>query len=222
VTLPPEKVEQIRAKLDAEGKALVSVLAYSGVRPGVALSLRWSDVGTKTLRIEGGTDPDGSTKETKTGPARSVILLPPLAADLKAWKRAAPKGATLVFSKDGGAWTEHDWRNWRKRRFVKAAEGAGVPIKRAYDLRGSIASLWLQQGVNPVQAAAWLGHDVATLYRDYARVIAELDPDDKTTATARITAARGKLQGTSKAQPKRTPAGRTRPRKRKTVHLQAT
>jgi hypothetical protein len=66
-----------------------------------------------------------------------------------------------------------------------------------------------------------LGHDVATLYRDYARVIAELDPDDKTTATARITAARRKQQGTSKAQPKRTPAKRARPRKQKTAHLQA-
>ncbi|HEY2180091.1 MAG TPA: hypothetical protein VGH09_00285 [Solirubrobacteraceae bacterium] len=30
----PEKVEQLRAHLDDEGKALVSVLAYSGVRPG--------------------------------------------------------------------------------------------------------------------------------------------------------------------------------------------
>jgi hypothetical protein len=104
---------------------------------------------------------------------------------------------------------------------VAAAEGAGVPIKRAYDLRGSIASLWLQEGVNPVQVAAWLGHDVATLYRDYARVIAELDPADKTTATARIVAAKRRQQGTSKAQPKRTSAKRTRPRKRKTAPLQA-
>lgn len=89
MTLPPEKVEQIRAKLDAEGKALVSVLAYSGVRPGEALSLRWSDVETKTLRTEGGTDPDGSTKETKTGPPRSVIRMLCQASFSRARRRTA-------------------------------------------------------------------------------------------------------------------------------------
>jgi integrase len=156
--LPPEKVETIRAKLDAEGKAIVSVLAYAGLRPGELLSLRWSDVGKQTLRVEQGTDPDGSTKETNTGAHRNVILLAPLAADLKEWRKSA-NGSPLVFSKDGSAWTEYDWRNWRKRRFAKAAKDAGVPIKRAYDLRHSIASLWLHEGISHVQVAAWLGHD---------------------------------------------------------------
>jgi integrase len=39
------------AHLNAEGKALVSALAYSGMRPGEALALRSSDVGTKTLAV---------------------------------------------------------------------------------------------------------------------------------------------------------------------------
>jgi integrase len=85
----PEKVEQIRAKFDAEGKAIVAVLAYSGMRPGELLSLRWSDIGKQTLRVEQGTDPDGTTKETKTGAHRSVVLLAPLAADLEAWRKSA-------------------------------------------------------------------------------------------------------------------------------------
>jgi integrase len=123
VVVAPEKVEKIRAKLDAEGKAIVSVLAYSGLRPGELLSLRWSDVGKQTLRVEQGTDPDGSTKETKTGAHRNVILLAPLAADLTAWRKHA-NGSQLVFSKDGGAWTEHDWRNWRRRKFAEAAKDA--------------------------------------------------------------------------------------------------
>jgi integrase len=218
--IPPEKVEQIRAKLDDEGKALVSLLAYSGMRPGEALALRWSDVGTKTLRIEGGTNPDGSTKETKTGPARSVVLLTPLAADLKKWRKLA-NGSPLVFGRKGASWTENDWRNWRKRKFAPAAEAAGVQISRAYDLRGSVASLWLQEGINPMQVAAWLGDNVATIYRYYARVIAELDPADKTSATERIKAARRTLQVTGKSQNKAAATKRSNPRKAKTRRLQA-
>jgi integrase len=220
VTLPPEKVEKIRAKLDAEGKALVSVLAYSGVRPGEALALRWIDIATKTLRVAGGTEPDGSPKATKTGAARSVVLLAPLAADLDDWRKQA-NGSPLVFGRNGGGWTQDDWRNWRNRRFVPAAKAAGVPITRAYDLRGSIASLWLQEGINPVQIAAWLGHDVATLLRDYARVIAELDPADKTQAAQRIAAARRLAQVTDKSRPRRESVERSTPRKAKTAYLQA-
>jgi integrase len=190
LVVPPEKVEQIRANLaEPEGRTLVSVLAYSGLRPGEALALRWSDIGTKTIRVEGGSDPDGSAKETKTGVHRNVPLLKPLADDLNEW-RSRQNGSPRVFSRGGSGWTEDRWRNWRKREFQAAAEGAGVEIKRAYDLRHSIASLWLHEGLNPVEVAARLGHNVAETFKTYAHVIAELDPKDKTTATTRIKKAR--------------------------------
>jgi hypothetical protein len=73
---------------------------------------------------------------------------PFLADDLRAWRESA-NGSPLVFGRNGASWTEDDWRNWRKRKFAVAARAAGVPMKRAYDLRGSIASLWLQEGINP-------------------------------------------------------------------------
>ena len=40
----PETVEAIRAQLDAGDAALVSVLAYEGLRPGEAFALRWHDI----------------------------------------------------------------------------------------------------------------------------------------------------------------------------------
>jgi integrase len=173
-----------------------------------------------SLGIEGGTNPDGTAKPTKAGPARSVVLLKPLADDLRDWRRQT-NGSPLVFGRNGRSWTDDDWRNWRNRKFAKAATDAGVPIKRAYDLRGSIASLWLQEGVNPVQVAAWLGHDTATLLKDYARVIAELDPADKTPAATRITAARRSAQVTSKSRRKARRAKRSNPSNAKTAYLQA-
>ncbi len=187
--VPPEKIEQIRGRLDDQGKALVSVLAYSGVRPSEALALQWSDVGAKTLRVERAIAPDGTIKSTKTEATRNVVLLPTLAADLKAWRKQA-NGSPHIFARGDDGWTEDDWRNWRKRKFAAAADDADVSIKRAYDLRHSIASLWLQEGINPVQVAAWLGHNVSETFKTYAHVIAELDPSDRTTADKRIKKAR--------------------------------
>jgi putative transposase len=51
---------------------MVSVLAYSGVRPGEALGRRWRDVG-RTIYVHA----------PKTDAARSVRLVKPLANDLK-------------------------------------------------------------------------------------------------------------------------------------------
>ncbi len=44
--LQPAEVESIRANVpSARDRALVSVLAYAGLRPEEALALRWPDVG---------------------------------------------------------------------------------------------------------------------------------------------------------------------------------
>ena len=54
----PETVEQIRAQLDPQNAALVSVLAYEGLRPAEAYALEWRDVlddrgkPRKRLRVE--------------------------------------------------------------------------------------------------------------------------------------------------------------------------
>jgi len=188
VIASPEQVEQIRARLDDEGKALVSVLAYSGMRPGEALALRWADVGERTLRIEGGTDPDGKAKETKTGPPRNVVLMKPLATDLKAWRKQA-NGSPLVFPRGERSWSENDWRNWRRRKFAPAAEAAGLDMTRAYDLRHSIASLWIHEGIDVAQVAAWLGHRPSETWDTYTHVVRERNGKS---AEQRINAARRK------------------------------
>jgi integrase len=148
------------------------------------------------------------------------VLLAPLAADLDEWRKHT-NGSPLVFAKDGRVWSEDDWRNWRKRKFAKAAKDAGVSIKRAYDLRHSIASLWLHEGISHVQVAAWLGHDPSMTHSTYAHVIDELDPADKTTATDRIAAARRALQVTDKSWPISARRKRKHRPHYKTAHLRA-
>jgi integrase len=189
----PEGVEAIRSNLKGAHAVYVSVLAYAGLRPGEARALRWGDIGRRSIHVREGVNPDGSDKDTKTAKTRTVRLLAPLASDLAAWRRASgnPSDAALVFPRaDGSAWTEDDYRNFRSRVFKPAAEDAGVDIGSPYDLRHSAASLWLHEGINPVQVAAWMGHSPAMLLTTYAHVIADVDPDDRSSAVDMIVRAR--------------------------------
>jgi integrase len=106
-----------------------------------------------------------------------VRLLQPLAEDLRAWKPARgaiPLRNQLLFSRrDGGVWQDHDWRNLRKRVFRPAAKAAGLTHTRPYDLRGSFASLLIQEGRNVVDVAKQLGHTPETCLRYYARLFDE-------------------------------------------------
>lgn len=199
VVIAPASVEAIRSKLaGTSGSVLVAIIAYAGLRPGEALALRWSSIGTKTIRVTHGQNPDGTLKETKTKRKRNVRLERPLAAIFKAWRADCgnPPDDALVFPRLADpakpkaiAWTEDDWRNWRRRKFQTAAETCGLTISKPYDLRHSAASLWLHEGVNPVQVAAWLGHSLAMLSDTYAHVIEELDPSDRQPAADMIEAA---------------------------------
>lgn len=174
--------------------ALVTVLAYAGVRPGEALALRWSDIGERTILVERATDDDGSIKTTKGRNSRSVRLLAPLAHDLKAWHLAAgrPEPDALVFPRgDGGAWTAKDWANWRKRNWRRACEAADFdPVPRPYDLRHSFVSLLLAEGRSVHHVAGQAGHSPTMTLTRYGHVIAEHDGRERIDAEVEIRRAR--------------------------------
>jgi integrase len=65
---------------------IVSLLAYSGIRPGELRAMRWGDVRDKTIVVQRGADPTGKTKGTKTDRKRPVRLLAPLKADLAEYR----------------------------------------------------------------------------------------------------------------------------------------
>lgn len=194
--LSPRTIEAIRSILLNEGRlrdaTLVSALAYGGLRPGEALALRWGDVRDTHLVIERSVAL-GEEKSTKTNHAREVPLLAPLRADLAEWRLAQgrPDDAALVFPADnGGLWADHDYRNWRKRRYVAAAAAVGVPTPRPYDLRHSLASLLFAEGRNPVEIAETMGHSLQTLLSTYTHVISELRGRDNLSAETLIREAR--------------------------------
>ncbi len=175
--LAPVTVERIRSVLDAERAALVSVLAYAGLRPGELRALRWGDVRERTILVQRGADPDGKAKTTKTRAVRTVRLLAPLAADLREWRMACgrPGDGALAFPREGGeAWTKDEWDVFRARGWRTACKRAGLdPVPRPYDLRHSFASLLLAEGRTVHYVAAQLGHSPALTLSTYGHLIAE-------------------------------------------------
>ena len=177
--------------------ALVSLLAYAGLRPGETLALTWRDVRDATLLVEHAGDGTGQQKATKTEHARTVRLLDSLAHDLRAWRLAAarPIAGALVFPRsDGGMWTKTDWDNWRDRTWRKACRRVGLDEPpRPYDLRHSFASLLLAEGRAIHYVAEQLGHGAEQTLRTYGHVIAEYRDREVIDADAEIRAARGLL-----------------------------
>ena len=175
----PVSVEKIRAQLDGQDALMVAVLGYAGLRPGEARGLKFGDLG-HTIWIERAIGKN-APKGTKTEHPRSVRFVKPLADDLAAWKcKLGASDDDWVFPRpDGDPWRETDWRNWQKRVFKPAAKRAKVKIERPYDLRGSAASLWLHEGKDPLEVADWLGDNVATIYKHYARAIREFRDSDR-------------------------------------------
>jgi len=152
-----------------EARAIVLTLAYVGLRPGELCALRRNDldVDARELTIRYSLDGSGREKAPKNGKPR-VVTVPPPALDGMSQVSARPGSSYLFhtprghrFSKGslayvwrpiGVAWSEQD-----DRRITP------------YHLRHACATLLLERGLTPADAATQLGHQdggrlVQTLY----------------------------------------------------------
>lgn len=204
--LAPAIVERMRRAATPRDATLLSILAYSGLRPGEALALQWRDIREQTILVERALSL-GQEKDTKTSAHRTVRLLAPLAADLREWqlRSGRPSDHALIFpSKKGGPWTLSAYQSWRRRAFKRALNRAGVARGRPYDLRHSFASLLLHEGRSVIYVARQLGHDARLTLGTYGHVIDELDGAPHIAAEAAIIAAR---RGDTVALPRMREAG---------------
>ena len=96
--LPPALIEAMRVASDDRDATLISVLAYSGLRPGEALALQWRDIRKQTILVERAVSL-GQEKDTKTTEHRTVRLLAPLGSDLREWRLRSgrPSEKQLIF-----------------------------------------------------------------------------------------------------------------------------
>jgi len=201
--LPPQKIEHMRALALARGRvreaALISPLAYAGLRPGEALALRWDCVGERVLIVEHGRA-DGSLKPTKTDRIRTVSLLAAVIEDLAAWRTVAspPADDDLLFPRpDGQVFRDTDYHNWRARQFDPLARAAEIDGATPYALRHSFASLLVQAGWNALEISNEMGNSPEVVQRDYSHLFREfvrgerLNPEQAIAAARRVEAGRG-------------------------------
>jgi integrase len=173
----PETVEAIRAELDQQNAALVSVLAYEGLRPAEAYALVWRDVlddrsrPRASLRVQKAISGDEVTT-TKSQRGREPELFKPIARELVELylARGRPSLDTLVFPDSEGGHLRR--QNWRRRVWIPAIERAGVSYFRSYDLRHTCATLLMYEGRTLNEVAEHLGHaDPGFTARTYAHVM---------------------------------------------------
>jgi integrase len=181
--LAPATVEAMRAAVGQRDATVISLLAYSGIRPQELRALRWRHVLERNL----------SVAAPKTRRRRVVRLLDPLAQDLREWRLVSGRpgdDAPVVPGEHGDEWTADGFNKWRGRVFRRALNEAGVTRARPYDLRHSFASLLLHEGWTSVYVAGQLGNGVGVCSDVYAHVIEELEHAPHVRAEDAIAAAR--------------------------------
>jgi integrase len=195
----PETVEAIRAQLDRQDAALVSVLAYEGLRPGEAYALEWRDVlddrgkQRERLRVQRAISGD-EISTPKSARAREPELFRPVARELAELHLAhgRPDPGTLVFPDSGGSHLRR--QNWRRRVWIPALERAGLPYFRSYDLRHTCATLLLYEGRTLNEVAEHLGHaDPGFTARTYAHVMRDASRRRRVPITEAIRRARATI-----------------------------
>lgn len=173
--------------------ALWHLLAYTGMRRGEALSLRWRDFSLDegTIRVRrsagivryAGEGAEMVEDDTKTSKPRVIDTDPGTAAVLRAWKSGRGslalrlvKPDALMFGDLEGSHRngEHVWRQFTGdvRKCRKALGADALPVIRVHDLRHTHATALLLAGVPVHVVAQRLGHasPVITL-TTYAHVL---------------------------------------------------
>lgn len=172
-----------------EYHAIWRLVAVTGMRRGEVLGLRWSDLDllAGTVMIEQSRVSDGrqiltSTPKTRAGrrslaiDAGTVDALARLAnTQDDAARRLGIDPPLLVASLLDGRPLRTDGL---VARFHTAAKRAGLPRCRFHDLRHTVASIWLEDGVAPHIVAGRLGHSSAAFTQSqYAEYLPNADRD---------------------------------------------
>ncbi len=145
----------------------VEFLFGTGCRTSEAIGLNWKHISDDCSSVWIGESLcRGVRKATKTNKARTISLTPRLQQLLLSRKPLKPDPEVLVFtSPKGGPIDDHNFRN---RAWITILSRLGIEYRKPYTTRHTLISHALEQGMNPVMVAQLTGHDVQTLYQNYA------------------------------------------------------
>jgi integrase len=177
----PEQVHQLAAAAAGElDGAVFLTAAFTGLRRGELVALRWRDVDfeNQSIRVyEGYTLELGRTKSRRSRTVPMVDEVAQVLRGLASRERYTGKNDFVFPSETGGISDPSALR----RRYALAVKRAGLPQLRFHDLRHTFGSLAINFA-SIVQVQAWMGHaDIKTTMRylhhksraDEARVLSQ-------------------------------------------------
>ena len=142
--------------------ALYLTAAFTGLRRGELIALRWREVDVDNQAVRVRTSyAGGAATAPKSGKVRSVPMAPEVASALKELRerRHWKTDDDLVFVGNGGSYLD---ASALRRRYIAALKNAGLRQLRFHDLRHTFGTRMIASAdVRRVQE--WLGHaDIQT------------------------------------------------------------
>jgi integrase len=162
VFAPEEVLALVRAASDEQDAAIYLTAAFTGLRRGELLALRWRDVdfAGQAIRVRS-SYAGGQLATPKSGKVRSVPMAPDVAAALAVLGRRErwTGDEDLVFAGQGGG---HLDGSALRRRYAAALRRAGLRPLRFHDLRHTFGTRMIAKA-DICRVQEWMGHaDVQT------------------------------------------------------------
>ena len=163
---PEEVWALVRAAASAQDGAIYLTAAFTGLRRGELIALRWRDVDFERSAIRvSGSYANGKLTTPRSGHGRVVPMVPEVGEVLS---RLSHRGSLagdddLVFPGDVGTYLDG---SALRRRFIAACARAELRPIRFHDLRHTFGTLAVRGAESIVELQAWLGHaEVRTTMR---------------------------------------------------------
>ncbi len=163
--LEKDQIDSITVAMVPRFQALVTLLAWRGLRIGEACALRVKDIDLMRGRIHvqrTASEVAGVLSEhaTKTRKARTVqlpkFLVEELTVHLEKWSNPKDPEAIVFPTSKGNVLRPNSFRG---RYWKDACQDAGViPVPRVHDLRHTSVALCIKAGMHPMAIQEMLGH----------------------------------------------------------------
>lgn len=155
---PAEVRALLRATEDETLRTFFMTAAFTGLRMGELLALRWRDVDfdAETIRVERSFTIGGESSP-KSGRSRSVPMVVEVAEALArlGQRELSVREEDLVFA---GAAGGHMDSRWIRPRYKAALARAGLRELRFHDLRHTFGTRAVEQAESILELKEWMGH----------------------------------------------------------------